>query len=81
MTKEVVFEKIKEIFRDIFDDEELLIQDSTNSSDIEEWDSLNHINLVVAIESELSIKFDLEELSNFKNVGAMIDLIIIKLKS
>ena len=81
MTKEVVFVKIQEIFRDIFDDEKLVIQDSTNSSDIEDWDSLNHINLVVAIESDLNIKFDLEELSNLKNVGAMIDLIIIKLKN
>jgi acyl carrier protein len=80
MTKEVLFVKIQEIFRDIFDDEKLVIQDSTNSSDIEDWDSLNHINLVVAIESDLSIKFDLEELSNLKSVGAMIDLIIIKLK-
>lgn len=80
MTKEVLFVKIQEIFRDIFDDEKLVIQDSTNSSDLEDWDSLNHINLVVAIESDLSIKFDLEELSNLKNVGAMIDLIIIKLK-
>jgi acyl carrier protein len=56
-------------------------KDSTNSSDIDDWDSLNHINLVVAIESELSIKFDLEELYFLKNVGAMIDLIIIKLKN
>lgn len=81
MKKEVVFIKIQEIFRDIFDDEELVIQDSTNSSDIEDWDSLNHINLVVAIENDLNIKFDLEELSNLKNVGAMIDLIMIKLKN
>jgi acyl carrier protein len=78
MTREIVVEKIQDIFRDIFDDEELVIQDSTNSSDIEDWDSLNHINLVVAIESELNIKFDLEELYYLKNVGAMIDLIILK---
>lgn len=81
MTKEVVFEKLQEIFRDIFDDEELVIQDSTNSSNIEDWDSLNHINLVVAIESEFNIKFELEELSNLKDVGAMIDLIMVKLKN
>ena len=80
MIKEELFVKIQEIFRDIFDDEKLLIQDSTNSTDIEDWDSLNHINLVVAIESDLNIKFNFEELSNLKNVGAMIDLIIIKLK-
>ena len=80
MTKQILLVRINEIFRDIFDDEELEIQYSTNSSDIEDWDSLNHINLVVAIESEFNIKFDLEELSNLKNVGAMIELIIIKME-
>lgn len=80
MTKELILVKIQDIFRDIFDDDKLVIQDSTNSSHIEDWDSLNHINLVVAIESELNIKFDLEELSRLKSVGAMIDLIIIKLE-
>ena len=79
MTKEELLIKIQEIFRDIFDDEKLVIQDSTNSSDIEDWDSLNHINLIVAIESDLNIKFDFKELSNLKNVGAMINLILIKL--
>jgi acyl carrier protein len=81
MTKEIVFEKVQEVFRDVFDDEDLVIHDSTNSSDIEDWDSLNHINLVVVIENELNIKFNFEELSRLKNVGAMIDLIIIKLKN
>ena len=80
MTKEVVFEKIQEIFRDIFDDGDLIIKETTNSSEIEDWDSLNHINLVVAIEGELNIKFNLKELSGLKNVGEMIDLIMTKLK-
>jgi acyl carrier protein len=81
MTKELVFGKVQEIFRDIFDDDKLVIQDSTNSSDIDDWDSLNHINLVVAIENELGIKFDLGELSSLKDVASMIELILIKLNN
>lgn len=78
MTREEVFAKVQDIFRDIFDDETLEIVDSTNSSDIDEWDSLNHINLIVAIEKEISIKFSFEELATLKNVGAMVDLIMAK---
>ena len=79
MNRKELFEKIQEIFRDIFDDDQLNIKESTNSSNIDDWDSLNHINLVVAIESELNIKFNLDELSTLKDVGAMIDLILIKM--
>ena len=78
MKKEDLFENIQEIFRDIFDDEFLTIESSTNSNDIEDWDSLNHINLVVAIENEFSIKFGFDEISDLKDVGAMVDLIMIK---
>ena len=78
MEKDDLFENIQEIFRDIFDDEFLTIESSTNSDDIEDWDSLNHINLVVAIENEFSIKFGFDELSDLKDVGAMVDLIMIK---
>ena len=78
MNREELFEKIQEIFRDIFEDENLKLEESTNSNDIEDWDSLNHINLVVAIENETKIKFNLDELSELKDVGAMIDLIILK---
>lgn len=78
MTREELFGKLQEIFRDIFDDETLEITDSTNSSDIDDWDSINHINLVVAIEKDLKIKFSFEELAVLKNVGAMVDLMMLK---
>jgi acyl carrier protein len=78
MTRAELFKKVQEIFRDIFDDETLIIKESTNSNDIDDWDSLNHINLVVAIESEVKIKFNLEEVSTLKDVGAMLDLILLK---
>lgn len=78
MTRLEIFEKLQKIFRDIFDDNTLVITDTTNSSDIDEWDSLNHINLVVAIEKEMGIKFSFEELAILKNVGAMVDLMLQK---
>ncbi len=80
MTREEIFNGVQDIFRDIFDEDDLIIQDTTSSDEIEDWDSLNHINLVSAIEKEFKIKFALGELMSLKDVGAMIDLIIIKLK-
>ncbi|PRM89630.1 acyl carrier protein [Aliarcobacter cryaerophilus] len=80
MTREEIFTGVQSIFRDIFDENELVISDTTNSDDIEEWDSLNHINLVSAIEKEFKIKFALSELVKFKDVGAMVDLMVEKLK-
>jgi acyl carrier protein len=81
MTRDEVFKGVQDIFRDIFDEDDLIISDSTNSDEIEDWDSLNHINLVSAIEQEFKIKFALGELMTLKDVGAMIDLMLGKLKS
>ena len=80
MTREEIFIGVRDIFRDIFDEDDLVIEDATTSDDIEEWDSLNHINLVSAIEKEFSIRFALGELSTLKDVGAMVDLMVQKLK-
>ncbi len=79
MSREEIFLKVQEIFRDIFDEDDLEIQESTSSDDIEDWDSLNHINLVSAIEKEFNIRFALGELQSLKDVGAMIDLMEKKL--
>lgn len=67
--------KLQEIFRDIFDDEELEIFDEMNAEDLEDWDSLTHIQLIVEIEQEFGIKFTTEEVSESKNVGEFIELI------
>ncbi len=79
MTHEQIMEKVQMIFRDVFDDETLIIKDSTNSSDIEDWDSLEHIALVVSMEKEFNLKFDLKEVNALENVGEMVDLIASKL--
>jgi acyl carrier protein len=80
MTRKELFDGVQDIFRDIFDEDDMVIEDKTSSDDIEDWDSLNHINLVSAIEKEFKIRFALGELMALKDVGAMIDLMIEKLK-
>ena len=75
MSREEIFQKVQEIFRDVFDDEELIISDLTNSDEIEDWDSLEHISLIVSMEKEFSMKFDIKEVNKLENVGEMIDLI------
>ena len=79
MTHEEILEIVRRIFRDVFDDEDLEVNDSTNSSDIEDWDSLEHITLVVSMEKEFNLKFDLKEVNKLANVGEMVDLIASKL--
>jgi acyl carrier protein len=79
MTRKELFDGVQDIFRDIFDEDDMIIEDKTSSDDIEDWDSLNHINLVSAIEKEFKIKFALGELMTLKDVGAMIDMIVVKI--
>jgi len=80
MTREEIFNGVQNIFRDIFDEDDMVIENATSSDEIEDWDSLNHINLVSAIEKEFKIKFALGELMTLKDVGAMVDLMVEKLK-
>ena len=75
MTKEQILSDVQEIFRDVFDDEELVIKDETNADDIEDWDSLAQIRLTVAIEKKFGIKFNFGELTALHNVGEMLNLI------
>lgn len=75
MTKAEIHENVQEIFRDVFDEEELIITDETNADDIEDWDSLAQVRLTVAIEKKFSIKFDFGELASLHNVGEMLELI------
>lgn len=76
VSREEVFERVTDIFRDVFDDDELVISDSTNSEDIEDWDSLEHIQLVVGMEKEFKVKFDIKTVNSLENVGQMVDLIL-----
>lgn len=79
MTREEVYEKLKEVFIDVFDDEEIVISDETVSADVEGWDSLTHITLIGVIEDEFGVKFDMDELPKMKNIGVIVDMIQEKL--
>lgn len=76
MTREAVYERLTKVFRKIFDDEDLVIMDTTTANDIEDWDSFEHINLICAIEDEFSFKMPMETVVNLKNVGEMVDVVL-----
>lgn len=76
MSRNDVMDKVQKIFRDNFDDESIVLRNDMTAEDIEDWDSFEQINLLVMMENEFNIKFDVKETSNLKNVGEMIDLII-----
>lgn len=76
MTKNELMEKLTAIFRDQFDDDTLEISDATTANDIEDWDSLAHLQLISAIEETLDIHFTLGEINSFANVGEMAECIL-----
>ena len=80
MKREQVFKELTEIFWDVFDDEDIVLTDSTNADDIEDWDSLEQINLVAACEKKFQVKFDMKEIQMLKNVGEMVDTILAKVQ-
>lgn len=75
MTEQEIFEKLNEIFSDVFD-EELTVTRDTTSSDIEEWDSLTHITLISEVEDAFDMKFAMKDVLGMKNVGEMVDIIL-----
>lgn len=76
MTREEVYAKLLPVFKDVFDDRRIKIDDETTSRDIVGWDSLMHIKLIAAIEDEFNIKFSVEDAANMKNVGELVNLIL-----
>ena len=80
MEKAEIFSKLHEIFLDVFDLDELELTDETSANDIEEWDSLSHIQLIVAIEKTFGIKFTSLEIMKWRNVGEMVTSMLEKLK-
>lgn len=78
MEKQEILAQVECIFRDILDDETIVLTDSSTANDIEDWDSLTHIQLIVAIEKHFRIKFTSREILSWNNVGEMIDCIAAK---
>ena len=75
MTRQEIFEKLNEIFSDVFD-EDITVTAETTSADIEEWDSLTHITLISEVEDTFDMKFSMKDVLGMKNVGEMADIIL-----
>ncbi|MBO5870764.1 MAG: acyl carrier protein [Clostridia bacterium] len=75
MMADKIIERLNEVFQNVFDDEDITVDRDTTADDIEDWDSLEHIRLIAAVEREFGVKFTMKEVSSMKNVGEMIDII------
>ena len=76
MENQEIYERLNNVFRDVFDDESIVVKPETTANDIEDWDSLKHINLVVAVEQEFGMKFNMNEVTTMKDVGDMVKIIL-----
>ena len=75
MDRASIFEKLTEVFQDVFDDDSIALTDDTTAADIEDWYSLTHITLLATVEEEFGMKFSMKAVQGMKNVGEMVDLI------
>ncbi len=76
MSREEVFERLNKVFRDVFDNDDIVVVDATTAKDIEDWDSLMHITLVSEVEDEFAIHFEMKDVTKMQNVGEMADKIL-----
>ena len=74
-----IYAKLTEIFRDVFDDDNLRVTPELTAADVDEWDSLNHIRLVLSIERAFGLRFSAAQVGRLKNVGEFAELIGAKL--
>lgn len=75
MDKAEILKEVNNIFADILDNENIVLKEATTAGDIDEWDSLSHIQLIVAIEKHFKIRFTSKEIQSWSNVGEMIDCV------
>jgi acyl carrier protein len=80
MTRDEILVALTAVFRDVLDDEGVVLGGETTAADVAEWDSLTHIQLVVAVEKRFGIRFSSREIQGWANVGGMIDSIAAKIK-
>lgn len=73
MEKKNLWEKVTEICQDVFEDDELAINEATTADDVENWDSLTHLSLIHEIESQFKVKFTMGEIQGFQNMGELMD--------
>ena len=75
MTEEKIYEKMTELFHDLFSDDSIVLSAGITAADIEGWDSFNHLSVIVAVETQFGIKMTTREIDNLKNVGDIVTVI------
>lgn len=75
MNSETIFTTLTAIFHDVFDDESIVVTAQLTAADVDEWDSLSHIRLVLAVEKKFGLKFSAAEVGRLKNVGEFVTMI------
>lgn len=75
MTDADLMRRLNDVFRDVFDDDTIVVNENTTADDIEDWDSIEHISLISSVEDEFGMRFSMGEVSGMNNVGEMIKLI------
>ena len=75
MDSKMIYARLNKVFRDVFDDDSITVTPKTTANDIEDWDSLEHITLIAAVEKEFKMKFKMGEISSMKNVGEMASIV------
>lgn len=78
MKRDEIFERLTPVFHEVFDDDDIVLSDGMSADDVDEWDSLSHIRLVVAVEEVFSLRFDASEVVELENVGQFVSLIASK---
>jgi acyl carrier protein len=81
LNSDQVLKDVRTIFKEVLDDEDLAIERQTTANDVDDWDSLTHLQLVVAIEKHFKVRFKGEEVQGYANVGEMCDAIVAKLNA
>jgi len=75
MDRADIIKRIEPVMRDVFDDDEIRYRDDLSASDVEDWDSLSHIRLIVAVEKAFRVRFTSTEMETFNSVGDLVDAV------
>ena len=75
MQPDAIYAQLTEIFRDVFDDDDIVLRPEMTASDVPEWDSLSHVRLVLTVQQKFGVKFSAAQTSSLKNVGEFVSLI------
>ena len=75
MSREEIYERLNEVFRDVFDREDITVNDETTAADVEGWDSLSHLTLISEMEAAFGITFTLEEVTGSRNLGDLVSAV------